>query len=91
MGMDFEVKVLVADLREYNVTLSLPRSCRELDRYKASNREGAQVSNALLKDLGVVHDKNLQFLLRPARIMRQRMKFGKVASEQHEIKPPPNS
>ena len=77
-----------ADLREYN-TLSLPRFCRELDRYKASNREGAKVGNALLKDLGVVHDKNMQFLLCPAKIMRQRTKFGKVAAEQHGAKPPP--
>ena len=77
-----------ADLREYN-TLNLPRFCRELDRYKASNREGAKVGNALLKDLGVVHDKNLQFLLCPEKIRRQRMKHGKVAAEQHGEKPPP--
>ena len=77
-----------AALREYN-TLNLPRFCRELDRYKASNREGAKVGNALLKDLGVVHDENLQFLLCPAKIMRQRMKHGKVAATQHAEKPPP--
>lgn len=59
-----------AAVREYN-TLNLPRFCRELDRYKASNREGAKVGNALLKDLGVVNDKDQQFLLCPVKIMRQ--------------------
>ena len=75
-------------MREYN-TLNLPRFCRELDRYKASNREGAKVGNALLKDLGVVNDKDQQFLLCPGKIMRQRMRHGKIAEEQHGQKPPP--
>ena len=77
-----------AAVREYN-TLNLPRFCRELDRYKASNREGAKVGNALLKDLGVVNDKDQQFLLCPGKIMRQRMRHGKIAEEQHGQKPPP--
>ena len=76
------------DVREYN-TLSLPRFSRELDRYKQSNRAGAKIGNALLKDVGVVHEDNLQLLLCPAKVMRQRDKFGGIAAEAHDDKPPP--
>ena len=76
------------DVREYN-TLSLPRFSRELDRYKQSNRAGAKIGNALLKDVGVVHEDNLQLLLCPAKVMRQRDRFGGIAAEAHDDKPPP--
>ena len=76
------------DVREYN-TLSLPRFSRELDRYKVSNRAGAKLGNALLKDLGVVTEENLQLLLCPQKIVRQRAKFGKLSAETHGAKPPP--
>ena len=68
---------------------SLPRFSRELDRYKQSNRAGAKIGNALLKDVGVVHEDNLQLRLCPAKVMRQRDKFGGIAAEAHDDKPPP--
>ena len=76
------------DVREYN-TLNLPRFSRDLDRYKVSNRAGAKLGNALLKDLGVVTEENLELLLCPHKIMRQRAKFGTLSAETHGSKPPP--
>ena len=67
------------DVREYN-TLNLPRFSRDLDRYKVSNRAGAKLGNALLKDLGVVTEENLELLLCPHKIMRQRAKFGTLSA-----------
>ena len=76
------------DVREYN-TLNLPRFSRDLDRYKVSNRAGAKLGNSLLKDLGVVDERNLQLLLCPTKIVRQRVKHGKLSAETLEAKPPP--
>ena len=54
-----------------------------------SNRAAAKLGNAVLKDLGVVTEENLQMLLCPSKIVRQREKFGQLAAEKHSEKPPP--
>ena len=52
------------DKIEYN-TLKLKNFSRECDRYKTSNREGAKLANALLRDLGLVTKNNFSKLICP--------------------------
>ena len=51
---------------EYN-TLKLKNFSRECDRYKTSNREGAKLANALLRDLGLV-TKNNSAIMSPHKV-----------------------
>ena len=78
------------EVGEYN-TLDLPRFCRDLDRYKVSNRAAAKLGNSLLKDLGVVGAEDLKFLLCPNKVLRQRAKHGKLLAEKHKAKPAPGT
>ena len=54
----------------------------ECERYNVSDRTGAKLANALLKDLGIAHVGNSCDLICPTRLRRQRQKWG----ENQEIK-----
>ena len=54
---DSDWEDIIEDKIEYN-TLKLKNFSRECDRYKTSNREGAKLANALLRDLGLVTKNN---------------------------------
>ena len=73
---------------EYN-TLKLKNFARECDRYKASNREGAKLANALLKDLKIVTKKDWSKLICPGKLRRERLKWGGVLEKLHTAKPLP--
>ena len=60
---------------EYN-TLKLKNFARECDRYKVSNRAGAKIGNALLKDLKLVTKNNWSKLICPGKLRRERLKWG---------------
>ena len=73
---------------EYN-TLKLKNYARECDRYKASNREGAKLANALLKDLKIVTKKDCSRLICPGKLRRERLKWGGELEKAHSAKTPP--
>ena len=72
---------------EYN-TLKLNIFARECDRYKASNREGAKLANALLKDLKIVTKKDWSKLICPGKLRRERLKWGGELEKIHSKAPP---
>jgi hypothetical protein len=72
---------------EYN-TLKLKNYARECDRYKASNREGAKLANALLKDLKIVTKKDCSRLICPGKLRRERLKWGGELEKAHSAKTP---
>ena len=78
------------DVAEYN-TICLPRFSRECDRYKQSNRGGAKLANALLKDLGFITKANLKFLVCPNKLRRERLKWGQQAVEAHSSRVAPGT
>ena len=67
---------------KYN-TMSLKHFSRECDRYGISDRAGAKVGNALLKDLGIVKRGSTSMLICPSKVRRERVKWGeKLVTEQ---------
>jgi hypothetical protein len=77
----------VSDVTSYN-TIPLPRLSRECDRHTTSNRAGAQIANAALKDYGVVTKDTLNLLICPSKLARERSKWGAEAAKTHEAKGP---
>ena len=73
---------------EYNM-LKLKKFSRECDRYKTSNREGAKLANALLRDLGLVTNKNSSKLICPGKLRRERIKWGGKLQKIHSEKTVP--
>ena len=73
---------------EYN-TLQLRRFSRECDRYKISNRAGAKIANGLLKDLAIVTQNDMKFLVCPNKLRRERLKWGKLVVAKHNAKKGP--
>ena len=71
-----------AKVTDYN-TLQLRRFSRECDRYKTSNRAGAKVANALLKDLGIVTESDQTYLVCPNKLRRERIKWGQKVVNKH--------
>ena len=66
--------------------LNLRTFCRECDRYKISNRAGAKLANALMKDIGFVTKFNTQNLVCPSKLRRERSKWGRQAENLHSEK-----
>ena len=69
----------------YN-TLNLKNFAREVDRYGWSDRGAAKVANGLLKDLGIVKKGKTKMLICPAKVRRERQKWGKRAEIDHNSK-----
>ena len=67
---------------------SLPRFAKECDRYKISNRAGAAIGNALLKDHGIVTKEDTTKLIDHSKLRRERMKAGKFSEKKHKEKKP---
>ena len=67
--------------------LSLPRFAKECDRYKVSNRAGAALANALLKDHGILTKDDTSMMIDHSKLRRERIKAGQLSekrrSEQH--------
>ena len=72
-------------ITEYN-TLKLKNFARECDRYKVSNRAGAKIGNALLKDLKLVTKNNPSKLICPGKLRRERLKWGGELEKAHSAK-----
>ena len=70
---------------EYN-TLKLKNFARECDRYKESNRAGAKLANALLKDLKIVTKQDCSKLICPGKLRRERLKWGGELEKAHSAK-----
>ena len=70
---------------DYN-TLELKYFAREVDRYQWSDRGAAKVGSGLLKDLGLVKKGDTKMLICPAKVRRERMKWGRKAEEEHNAK-----
>ena len=66
----------------YN-TVNLRRFSRECDATMTSNRGGAKIANALLKDLGYVTETDQTLLICPSKLKREREKWGKERVGQH--------
>ena len=69
----------------YN-TLNLKNFAREVDRYGWSDRGAAKAANGLLKDLGIVRKGRTKMLICPAKVRRERQKWGKRAEDEHNSK-----
>ena len=69
----------------YN-TLNLKNFAREVDRYGWSDRGAAKAANGLLKDLGIVRKGKTKMLICPAKVRRERQKWGKRAEDEHNSK-----
>jgi len=69
----------------YN-TLNLKNFAREVDRYGWSDRGAAKAANELLKDLGIVKKGKTKMLICPAKVRRERQKWGKRAEDEHNSK-----
>ena len=68
--------------------LKLKIFARECDRYKISNRAGAKLANALMKDIGFVTKSDTKHLVCPSKLRRERSKWGKLAEHLHSEKKP---
>ena len=73
---------------EYN-TLKLKNFARECDRYKTSNREGAKLANAIMKDLKLVTKSDTTMLICPGKLRRERFKWGGELEKSHRANIPP--
>ena len=79
-------KVRIADevtTNKYN-TMSLKHFSRECERYGVSDRAGAKVGNALLKDLGIVKKGTTTLLICPSKLRRERCKWGEKLVQEHK-------
>ena len=70
---------------KYN-NLKLKYFAREVDRYQWSDRGAAKVANGLLKDLGLVRKGKTDKLICPAKVRRERQKWGRKEVEKHNEK-----
>ena len=59
---------------------------REVDRYGWSDRGAAKAANGLLKDLGILKKGKTKMLICPAKVRRERQKWGKRAEDEHNTK-----
>ena len=84
-----DIEVANNEVTEYN-TLQLRRFSRECDRYKTSNRAGAKVANALLKDLGIVTAVDQKYLVCPNKLRRERIKWGQKVVDKHNAEDKPD-
>ena len=75
------------DLGDQNVKenqrnlIPLRRFSRECDTYKQSNRGGAKLANALLKDFGYVTKADKSLLICPSKLRRERERWGQEREE----------
>jgi hypothetical protein len=76
------------DTTDYN-TFKLRRTSRECDRTSQSNRGGAGLINAALKDLGLVTKDDQSFLVCPNKLRRERLKWGQAAVDRHSAREAP--
>ena len=67
----------------YN-TMSLKYFAREVDRYGWSDRGAAKIGNGLLKDLGLVRKGKTKMLICPAKVRRERQRWGRKAATDHD-------
>ena len=67
----------------YN-TMSLKYFAREVDRYGWSDRGAAKIGNGLLKDLGLVRKGKTKMLICPAKVRRERQRWGRKAATEHD-------
>ena len=72
------------DKRKYN-NMSLKQFSRECDRYRISDRAGAQIGNGLLKDLGIVRKGCTAKLICPSKLRRERLKWGEKLEQSHSL------
>lgn len=73
----------VVEKENYN-TLSLKYFAREVDRYGWSDRGAAKIGNGLLKDLGLVRKGKTKMLICPAKVRRERQRWGRQAATEHD-------
>ena len=78
-----EDEQVVRKSRIYN-TLPLKNFARECDRYGVSDRAGAKIGNGLMKDLGIVDKDNMDKLICPNRLRRERRKWGAKLEEEKD-------
>ena len=65
--------------------IPLRRFSRECDTYKQSNRGGAKLGNALLKDLGYVTKADQSLLICPSKLRRERERWGQERVEKRKV------
>jgi hypothetical protein len=69
----------------YN-TMSLKNFCREVDRYRWTDRGAAKTANGLLRDLGLVSKGKTRLLICPGKVRREREKWGRLLEQEHRAK-----
>ena len=67
--------------RKYNC-MSLKYFARECDRYGISDRAGAKIGNGLLKDMGLVNKEDMEKLICPTKLRRERRKWGVILEKE---------
>ena len=61
--------------------LSLPKFAKECDRYKVSNRAGAALANAILKDHGMITKEDTSMMIDHSKLRRERIKAGQLSEK----------
>ena len=66
--------------------LSLPKFAKECDRYKVSNRAGAALANAILKDHGMITKEDTSMMIDHSKLRRERIKAGQLSEKKRDGK-----
>ena len=80
---DWEDEEEIKEEESYN-TLILKYFAREVDRYGWSDRGAAKIGNGLLKDLGLVKKGKTKMFICPAKVRRERQRWGRKAATEHD-------
>ena len=76
----------IPDTKIKRKKLSLPKFAKEFDRYKVSNRAGAALANAILKDHGMITKEDTSMMIDHSKLRRERMKAGQMSEKKREGK-----
>jgi len=79
---DPAVDVAATQMGGQEMRSSLPRLAAECDRFKVSNRAGAAIVNAALKDLGFITPEDQHLLIDHSKLRRERNKSRQQACQQ---------
>ena len=64
--------------------LPLPKFAKECDRFKVSNRAGAALANANLKDHGMITKEDTSMMIDHSKLRRERIKAGQLSEKKNK-------